>query len=394
MKLKLPLLLSTALLALSFTACTIQVGLAGDPDSTSGKTDVTTTPGYTSPTETKDPLPPVIEGTTTVTDPDNKPVTPAVTTTAKPETTPKPTTTTKPITTTKPLTTTKPVTTTKPYEGETAVVEAPANAVNAGQTFTGKPPLADITYTVNDPLNKRGLPLDTFNHSFGAAKNGQPHSITVNNQKRLDSYGYNALTWDNKTEEKVLYLTFDAGYKYGDLVIRMLDVLKEKDVPAAFFGTMAYFKAAPEEVVRMINEGHIVGNHTANHPTNCDSISRKDLAKDILLAHNYLRKNFGYDCEYFRFPAGRYSENTLELVSSLGYRSAFWSLAHTDWDPDDQPGVDKSFKTVTERLHPGAVILLHTTSPDNADILADFIDYAREQGYEFRSLDEYAYWDQ
>ena len=173
----------------------------------------------------------------------------------------------------------------------------------------------------------------------------------------------------------------------------MLDTLKEKNVKAAFFCTMSYLKTAPNVVTRMINEGHIVGNHTTNHPSNSAALTRTELAEELLGVHNYLRVKFGYNSEYFRFPAGVYSENALDLVDSVGYKSVFWSIAHTDWDPENQPGVDKSFQTVTERLHPGAVILLHTTSPDNAEILGDFIDYAREQGYEFRTLDQYKYWN-
>ena len=259
--------------------------------------------------------------------------------------------------------------------------------------ISGSAKLSNIEYTVVDPNNTRGLSTTKISFSFGAAKNGSPHSITVDNQKQFDSYDSNALAWDNKTGGKILYLTFDCGYEYENLTSEMLDTLKEKNVKAAFFCTMSYLKTAPNVVTRMINEGHIVGNHTTNHPSNSAALTRTELAEELLGVHNYLRVKFGYNSEYFRFPAGVYSENALDLVDSVGYKSVFWSIAHTDWDPENQPGVDKSFQTVTERLHPGAVILLHTTSPDNAEILGDFIDYAREQGYEFRTLDQYKYWN-
>ena len=139
----------------------------------------------------------------------------------------------------------------------------------------------------------------------------------------------------------------------------------------------------------MIDEGHIVGNHSTTHPADCAALSRADMAWEVLGVHNYMLANFGYECKYFRVPSGSYSENALELVHSLGYKSAFWSIAYADWDPDDPQGTDIAFETVTSRLHPGAVILLHSTSPDNADILGDFIDYAVSQGYTFRSLDEF-----
>lgn len=281
-----------------------------------------------------------------------------------------------------------------PMDENSIKVSYNVNAVDPGKTFTGLPALEAVQFIVRDYENKNNLPTKRYDFSFGAAKNGEPHSITVDNQKFYDSLATKTLAWDNKSEGKVLYLTFDCGYQYKDLVPRMLDTLKEKGVQATFFCTLDYIEAAPDEVARMINEGHLIGNHTTNHPSDCATISRSELAEEILGVHNYLRVNFGYNCRYFRFPAGVYSENTLELVSSLGYRTAFWSIAHADWDPENQPGVDVSFKTITDRLHPGAVILLHSTSPDNAAILGQYIDYCRAQGYEFRSLDDYKFWDQ
>ncbi len=273
-------------------------------------------------------------------------------------------------------------------------VEYGVKPIKDGVTFTGRTPLPVETFTVYDPENKRGNNTAGAGFSFGAAKDGKPHNITVNNQKRFDDWGYNALAWDNKTtDEKVLYLTFDCGYKYKDLTLQILDTLKEKQVSAAFFCTTQYLNDAPEEIARMINDGHIVGNHTVTHPEDCTSISREKLAKEILGVHNNLRVNFGYDSKYFRFPTGKNSQDSVELVDSVGYRSVFWSVAHSDWNPSNQPGVDKSFATVTGRLHAGAVILLHSTSPDNAAILADVIDYARENGYTFKTLDEYPGWN-
>lgn len=280
-----------------------------------------------------------------------------------------------------------------PYADETAMVKNPQPVVSPGNTFTGNEPLEQIEFTLVDPENKSGLSNEKFSHSFGSAKDGAPHSITVDNQARFDEYGLNAMTWDNKTEEKVLYLTFDCGYEYQNLTSEMLDVLKEKDVPAAFFCTLDYLEQAPTVVARMIAEGHIVGNHSTTHPSDCSALTREEMAWELLGSHNYLLSNFGYECKYFRFPAGVYSENMLDVAYTLGYRSSFWSIAHADWDPENQPAADKALQTLTSRLHPGAVILLHTTAPTNAAILADYIDYAKSQGYEFRSLDEYEHWD-
>ena len=271
-----------------------------------------------------------------------------------------------------------------------AIIEYEVNQVNP-ITYTGLPSLNAVQYMIKDPDNTSNLSTNRYSFSFGAAKNGKPHQITIDNQKRFDEYGTNALAWDNKSNEKVLYLTFDCGYEYKNLTSLMLDILDEKDVSAAFFVTQPYLNSSSEIVARMINEGHIVGNHSVNHPSNCAALTKEELAKELLGVHNYLRVNFGYQSQYFRFPTGAYSECAINLVNSIGYKSIFWSIAHTDWDPENQPGVQKSFDTVTSRLHPGAVILLHTTSPDNVEILGDFIDYARNEGYEFKALDEYDY---
>lgn len=167
----------------------------------------------------------------------------------------------------------------------------------------------------------------------------------------------------------------------------MLDTLLEKNVPAAFFCTLEHIKSQPDLIARMITEGHIVGNHSTKHP-DFAKISRERMAAELLECDNYLRQNFGYSTEFFRFPEGSYNESALDLVGSMGYTSVFWSCAYADWDVKDTKGGEYAFKTVTSRLHPGAVILLHSVSPDNAAALGDIIDYARSQGYEFKALSD------
>lgn len=252
------------------------------------------------------------------------------------------------------------------------------------KTYTGYLPLEAADFSVSDPENTRGLSAAAINHSFGVAKDGKPHQISVDSQNFFETKGYNAVTYDTKTTEKVLYLTFDCGYENG-YTFDVLDTLKEKNVSAAFFCTLDHIEAEPELISRMIKEGHIVGNHSANHP-NFSKISRTKMAEEIEECDNYLRKNFGYTSPYFRFPEGAYSESALDLVGSLGYKSVFWSLAYADWDTSAQKGADYAFDTVTARLHPGAIILLHSVSADNAAALGDIIDYALSQGYVFKPL--------
>ena len=252
-------------------------------------------------------------------------------------------------------------------------------------TLSGFAPLETVSYEVLDPENTRGLSTKKIGHSHGPASGGKAHHTVVEFQKTFDKYG--ALTLDQKSGEKVLYLTFDCGWEYESLTSKVLDVLKEKGVPAAFFCTLDHIKKQPELIARMIKEGHIVGNHSTTHPS-FPSISRTKMKNEIEQTENYLRENFGYCAKFFRFPAGEYSESALDLVSSLGYMSVFWSVAYNDWNVKEVRGKDYAVKTVGERLHPGAVILLHSVSKDNAAALGEIIDNARNEGYVFKSLTE------
>lgn len=250
---------------------------------------------------------------------------------------------------------------------------------------SGFAPLEKVTYTVSDPDNTRGLSTKKLSHSHGPASGGKAHYTVVEFQKTFEKYG--AFTLDT-SGEKVLYLTFDCGYEYENLTSKVLDVLKEKGVNATFFCTLDHIKKETDLIARMIKEGHIVGNHSTTHPSFAN-INRTKMAKEIEETENYLRENFGYAAKYFRFPAGEYNESALELVESLGYRSVFWSVAYNDWDTSKVRGKDYTVKTVMERLHPGAVILLHSVSRDNAEALGEIIDKAREQGYRFESIMNY-----
>lgn len=257
-------------------------------------------------------------------------------------------------------------------------------------TETNKQP-SQLTVNVTDPENTRGLSTARMGFSYGVAKDGQPHSQSVLNQRNFDAMsGCKALALDTKTTEKVMYLTFDNGYEYNNLTANILDTLKEKKVKAAFFVLLSYAKQNPTLVRRMIDEGHIVGNHSATHPS-FPSISRTKMAEEIITLDNYLRQNFSYSSNYFRFPSGEYSECALELVTSIGFKSVFWSSAYADWDTSAQKGADNAFKTVTDRFHNGAVILLHAVSQDNADALGRIIDEAHRQGYVFKTLDDYEF---
>lgn len=282
---------------------------------------------------------------------------------------------------------------TDPATGETTLVATPLPVtaqkpvLQNGETYTGLPALALQDFAVEDPENTRGLSTEKVGYSYGVAKDGAPHETSVQNQSYFSENGYQAFCLDTVSEEKTLYLTFDCGYENGYTEM-ILDTLKEKNVPAAFFCTLPQVEDNPQLIARMITEGHIVGNHSVKHPS-FPTLTRIEMAQEIQGMDDYLRTNFGYSEPFFRFPMGEYSDCALDLVGSIGYRSVFWSVAYEDWDLDNQRGTQYTFDTVTARLHPGAVILLHSVSPDNANALGQIIDWAREQGYVFKSLRDF-----
>lgn len=193
--------------------------------------------------------------------------------------------------------------------------------------------------------------------------------------------------YTGKTNEKVIYLTFDEGYENG-YSAKILDVLKAKDVKAAFFVTKPYIESQPELIKRMVAEGHIVGNHSAKHlssPTLTDS----QLQQEINSTAEAFKKVTGVDMpKYFRPPMGEYSERTLAVTHNMGYKSIFWSFAHKDWLTDQQPGAEATYNTVMKRYHNGEIMLLHAVSSSNTEALGRIIDSLRAQGYSFKTLDE------
>lgn len=309
--------------------------------------------------------------------------TPSPTAVPTPAATPTPTPSPAPTPTTTPVPTLSILPTQSPNP-ELEYIELPVDYADPTDpvTFNGRTPLPQRQFKVYDPENKRGLSLNRVGHWFG---NDPPRQSKIF-QQHYEEMGWSALTVDTKTAEKVIYLTFDCGYENG-FTAKILDVLKEKNVHAAFFPTLGHLKEAPDIIARMIAEGHIVGNHSVNHP-DFSTISRVKMAEELQRFENYMRTVFGYSTQFFRYPYGAYNDSSMELLTSLGYHSIFWSFAYDDYSGVNH-GKDYTFKKVTEKLHPGEVILLHAISQDNAEALGDIIDYARAQGYEFRTLDQY-----
>ena len=225
--------------------------------------------------------------------------------------------------------------------------------------------------------------LDNKCKGWGYRRNKPRPEFTKEQISEMEKYG--CIYMDNE-ETKNIYLTFDEGYENGYTSL-ILDVLREKGVSAAFFVTAPYVKNEPELIRRMAREGHIIGNHTVNHPSVPSLVTEEAFHNELTeldrLVYNVCKKR----CKYFRPPKGEYSTRSLAKVSNMGYINTFWSLAYVDWD--NKITAQKAKECVLGSLHNGAVILMHAVSKGNADALGEIIDEARSMGYEFKSLDEY-----
>lgn len=205
--------------------------------------------------------------------------------------------------------------------------------------------------------------------------------------KQLDELltQYNGI-YIGDTSKKEIFLTFDNGYENG-FTETTLDILKKKKVPATFFVTGYYLKDQPELVKRMVKEGHIIGNHSWHHP-DLTEVSEARLKNELdLIRIEYEKLTGKKGMQYLRAPRGVFSERTLAISEQLGYTNVFWSLAFVDWKIDQQKGWEYSYNQVMKQIHPGAIVLLHTVSSDNAQALEKIITDLQTQGFEFKSLD-------
>ena len=190
------------------------------------------------------------------------------------------------------------------------------------------------------------------------------------------------------TSEKVIYLTFDSGYENG-CTAQILDVLKAHQVKAAFFLVGNYLERNADLVRRMVDEGHIVGNHTMHHYDMSKISDRAAFTKELTDLEELYRQVTGQEMQkFYRPPQGLFSEENLKMAQELGYKTVFWSLAYVDWKNDAQPTQDEAFSKLLPRTHNGAVVLLHSTSKTNAEILDTLLTQWEEMGYRFGSVEE------
>ena len=215
-----------------------------------------------------------------------------------------------------------------------------------------------IGYGQGTTLDEKGRPADAVQFT-----------------QRYSDLGAYALSSD----ENRIIITFDQGYENG-YTEKILDTLKEKNVKAIFFLTGDYAQKESTLVQRMIDEGHILGNHGMTHAS-LPELSDSEAEEEIMSLHNYVMDNYGYEMQYFRCPCGEYSERALETIAECGYKTVFWSFAYVDWKTDSQPDPSISIQKLTDSAHGGEILLLHSVSSTNAEILGQVIDGFRAKGF-------------
>ncbi|MGM9645709.1 MAG: polysaccharide deacetylase family protein [Eubacteriales bacterium] len=224
-------------------------------------------------------------------------------------------------------------------------------------------------------------------------KRNKEHKQPVLDGKLNMAENYDVYWCDKKhksmdDDDKVIYLTFDAGYENGN-VEKILDTLKEEDVKGAFFILDNMIYKNKSLVKRMTDEGHTVGNHTCKHKDMTKMKCKDDFARELYSLEELYEKNFGMKMQkYYRPPEGKLNEENLIWAKELGYKTVMWSFAYADWDNGRQPSAENAMRKILDNVHNGEVMLLHPTSSTNAEILKPLIRELKSQGFRFGTLDE------
>ena len=230
--------------------------------------------------------------------------------------------------------------------------------------------------------NSIAAQTDNWGLGFGADGTKPTGNVTPDELKTYDTY------YVGSGDDKIIYLTFDCGFENGNTA-PILDALKKHNAPATFFVVGHFLETAPDLVKRMVEEGHTVGNHTYHHP---DMSSISDLAsfqKEVDDTAALYQEITGKEMtKYYRPPQGKYSTANLKMAKELGYHTFFWSLAYVDWNVDSQPTKEQAFDKLLTRIHPGAIVLLHSTSKTNGEIMDELLTKWEEMGYRFAPLSE------
>ena len=228
--------------------------------------------------------------------------------------------------------------------------------------------------------------VSTKKIEWGIKRNDNHEQPDLGSENRKILEENNGIALGN-SESKVIYLTFDEGYEAG-YTTQILKILKENDVKATFFLTAHYINTQEELVRQMIDEGHIIGNHTVNHKS-MPSLTEEEIKKEVMDLHQSVYEKFGYEMKYIRPPKGEFSEKTIQVTNSLGYKTVMWSFAYEDWNEEKQPNEENAREKILNNLHSGEIMLLHGNSKTNTNILDSIIKEAKNMGYEFKSLDDF-----
>lgn len=242
---------------------------------------------------------------------------------------------------------------------------------------TEPPKETDKTYTTAE-LND--LDNDWITYGPGTATNGDPAPYAPDAQKLYGKYGAHFI----EDAEDVIYLTFDCGYEYyldgKPITGLILDTLKEKNVKAMFFISQSYVEKNPEMVQRILDEGHVLANHSSSHKT-LPGMSIADMEAQILDLHKLVKDRYGYTMKFFRPPEGAFSLRSLAVTQNVGYETVHWSFGYADWNTENQPDPEEALKKILSCHHDGAIYLLHAVSATNAEILPQVIDGLQQLGY-------------
>lgn len=240
--------------------------------------------------------------------------------------------------------------------------------------------LSNETYELEGDLST----LSNEKQAWSFKRNSNNEPVLGYTKSNLSKYGAYYIV---NTNEKVMYLTFDEGYEYG-YTETILDILKENNVQAVFFVTLPYIRENKDLVIRMKEEGHLIGNHSDTHRS-FPELSDEEVIQELRKTAKYFKEETGYEMDpFFRPPMGEYSERTLHLAREEGYRTIFWSIAYMDWDVNNQPGKEFVYNHFMENNHPGAIPLVHAVSSSNAEALDDVLKAMIKGGYRFGSLYE------
>ena len=223
---------------------------------------------------------------------------------------------------------------------------------------------------------------ENTNWGLGFKEDGKP---PTGNASVADLAKHNAY-FIGDTSKNIIYLTFDAGFENGNTE-KILDSLKKHNVKATFFLVGNYIETSPKLVERMVEEGHTIGNHTYSHPDMSKISDEESFKKELQSLESLYKETTGQELlKIYRPPQGKYCVSNLEMADKLGYKTIFWSLAYVDWYENKQPTKEEAFNKLLKRIHPGAIVLLHSTSKTNGDILDELLTKWEDMGYSFGEI--------